>query len=89
MHISELERTLKSGDYACDICSHSGVYGFVIYTYTDDVRELVSWDFGYYDRELAESSALASILRRTSGVSVKDYTTVFNDSASDCDVSAC
>lgn len=89
MHIAELERTLKSGYYVCDICSHSGVYGFVIYTYTDDVRKLVSWDFGYYDRELAESSALACILRRTLGVSVKDYTTVFNDSASDCDSSDC
>ena len=89
MHIAELERTLKSGDYACDICSYSGVYGFAIYTYTDGVRELVSWDFGYSDRELAESSALACILRRASGVSVKDYTTVFNDSASDCDSLDC
>lgn len=88
MHIAELERTLKSCDYECDICSHSDVYGFVIYTYTDDVRELVSWDFGYSSRELAESSALACILRRTSGVSVKDYTTVFNHSTSDCDSSA-
>lgn len=85
MHIAELERTLKSCDYECDICSHSDVYGFVIYTYTDDVRELVSWDFGYSSRGLAESSALACILRRTSGVSVKDYTTVFNYSTSDCD----
>lgn len=83
MYIAELERILKSGDYACEICSHSGVYGFVIYTYTDDVRELVSWDFGYSDRELAESSALARILRRRRGVSVKDYATVFNVSASD------
>ena len=89
MHIAELERTLKSGEYTCDICSHSGVYGFVIYTYTDYVSELVSWDFGYSSRELAESSALACILRRTNGVSVKDYTTVFNDSESDCESSGC
>ena len=89
MHISELERTLKSGDFTCDIYSHRGVYGFVIYTETNAVRELVSWDFGYYRRELAESAALACILRRTLGVSVKDYSTVFNDSASDCDSAAC
>lgn len=56
MHIAALERTLKSGDYACDICSHSGV---------------------------------ARILCRASGVSVKDYTTGFNDSASDCDSLDC
>lgn len=85
MHIAELERTVKSCGYACVIYSSSDVYGFVIYTYTDAVGELVSWDFGYSSRELAESSALACILHRTSGVSVKDYTTVFNDYASDCD----
>lgn len=61
MHIAELEHTVKSCDYVCDIYSSSDVYGFVIYTYTDAVRELVSWDFGYSSRELAESSALACI----------------------------
>lgn len=89
MHISELERTLKSGVYACEICSFRGIYGYVIYAETNGVREFVSWDFGYYGRELAESAALARILRRASGVSVKDYSTVFNDSASDCDSSVC
>ena len=85
MNIAELERTLKSGDYACDICSFRGLYGFVIYRETNAVREFVSWDFGYYGKELAESAALARILRRASGVSVKDYSTVFDDSAADCD----
>lgn len=89
MRIAELERTLKSGDYSCDICSSRGVYGFVIYSETNAVREFVSWDFGYCSRELAESSALACVLRRSLGVSVKDYTTVFNDSASDCDSPTC
>ena len=50
---------------------------------------LVSWDFGYYGMELAESAALACILRCTLGVSVKDYSTVFNDSVAYCDSSAC
>ena len=89
MHIAELERTLKSEGYTCDICSFRGIYGFIIYSETNAVREFVSWDFGYYGRELAESAALACILRRASGVSVKDYSTVFDDSASDCDSSAC
>lgn len=85
MRIAELERTLKSGDYACDICSFKGMYGFVVYVETNGVKELDSWDFGYYGMELAESAALACILRCTLGVSVKDYSTVFNDSAADCD----
>lgn len=89
MRIAKLERTLKSCGYACDICSFRGIYGFVIYNETNAVREFVSWDFGYYGRELAESAALACILRCASGVSVKHYSTVFNDSASDCDSSAC
>lgn len=88
MRIAELERTLKSDGYTCDICSIGGIW-FVIYTETNAVREFVSWDFGYYGRELAEAAALACILRRVSGVSVKDYTTVFNDSTSDRDSSAC
>lgn len=48
MHLSELERTLKAGDYTGDIYSRMGVYGFVVYTETNAVRELVSFDFGYY-----------------------------------------
>lgn len=85
MNIAELERTLKSGDYACDICSFRGLYGFVIYRETNAVREFVSWDFGYYGRELAESAALARILRHALGVSVKDFSTVFDDSKCDCE----
>lgn len=87
MCISQLERTLKSDDYTCDIHSRCSMYGFVVYVETNGVKELVSWDFGYYGTELAESAALACILRCTLGVSVKDYSTVFNDSAADCDSS--
>lgn len=89
MRIAELERTLKSDGYTCDICSFRGLYGYVICTETNGVREFVSWDFGFYGRELAESAALACILRRASDVLVKDYSTEFNDSAADCDSSAC
>ena len=88
MHLSQLERTLKADRYTCDIYSFRGVYGFVIYIEFNSVRELVSLDFGYYGMELAESAALACILRRALGVSVKDYATVFNDSTSDCDSEA-
>lgn len=88
MRLLQLERTLKAEGYTCDICSYRGIYGFVIYTETDAIKKFVSWDFGYYERESAESAALACILRRASGVSVKDYTTVFNDSTSDCDSEA-
>ena len=88
MHLSQLERTLKADEYTCDIYSFRGVYGFVVYTESITVKELVSLDFGYYGRELAESAALACILRRALGVSVKDYGTGFNDSTSDCDSEA-
>ena len=89
MQISQLERTLMSGGYICDIYSHRGVYGFVVYTENDDVKALASWDFGYYGIASAESAALACILRRALGVSVKDYSTVFNDSKCDCEDSEC
>lgn len=89
MKISLLERELVCGDYTCDVYSHGGTYGFVVYTVHNDGRKLVSFDFGYDGIETAESVALAGILRCMVGVCVKDYTTVYNDSKSDSEKSEC
>lgn len=88
MNLSRVERTLKSDKYTCDIYSFRGVYGFVVYSEYISVKELISLDFGYYGMELAESAALACVLRHALGVSVKDYDTAVDDSESDCDSEA-
>lgn len=44
MYIAELERTLKSCDYVCDICSHSDVYGFLLFIPT--LMTLGCWFLG-------------------------------------------
>lgn len=76
--LTHIERRLLVEGYVCEIysCMNSSrgvVYGFIVYTTDDDIKQLVCFDFGYTALGEAESVALACVLRTTAEVQVEDF----------------
>lgn len=76
--LAQIERRLEVEGYVCEIysrgdSSHGVVYGFVVYTTDDDIKQLVCFDFGYTALGEAECVALACVLRATAEVKVEDF----------------
>ena len=74
----QIERRLWVEGYVCELYSHLDskhgiVYGFVVYTVDDDIKQLVCFDFGYDAFGTAECFALACVLRSMAEVSVEDF----------------
>lgn len=77
IEFTQIERRLRVEGYVCDIYSyknplHGVVYGFVVYTTDDDIKQLVCFDFGHTSLGEAECCALVCVLRTTSEVQVED-----------------
>ena len=73
-----IERRLLAEGYVCEIYSHKNpsrgvIYGFVVYTTDDDIKQLVLFDFGYETLGEAECGALACVLRTTTNMQVEDF----------------
>lgn len=76
--LAQIERRLKVEGYVCELYSrtdstHGTVYGFVVYTTDEDIKQLVCFDFGYDALGTAECVALAIVLRTTADVTVEDF----------------
>ena len=91
--LAQIERRLQVEGYVCEIYSHMNssrgvVYGFVVYTTDDDIKQLVCFDFGY--TTLGETEcvalacvALACVLRVTAEVQVEDFPVLHLDDDDD------
>lgn len=76
--LAQIKRRLQVEGYVCEIYSHmissrGVVYGFVIYTTEDDIKQLVCFDFGYLTLSEAECVALACVLRATAEAQAEDF----------------
>lgn len=86
--LAQVERRLKVEGYVCDLYSHTDssrgvVYGFVVYTKDDDIKQLVCFDFGYTALGETECYALACVLRITSEVQLEDFPVLHLDGDDD------
>lgn len=86
--LAKIERRLCAEGYVCEIYSHMNpsrgvVYGYVLYTTDDDIKQLVCFDFGYTTLGKTECVALACVLRNTSEVQVKDFPVLHLDGDDD------
>lgn len=76
--LAQIERRLWVEGYVCEIYSHINpsrgvVYGYVVYTTDDDIKQLVCFDFGYTALGETECFALACVLRAIAEVQVEDF----------------
>lgn len=76
--LMQIERRLWVEGYVCELYSHMNssrgvVYGFVVYTVDEGIKQLVSFDFGYDALGEVECVALACVLRGITDVQVKDF----------------
>lgn len=76
--LAQIERRLWVEGYVCELYSHMDsthgvVYGFVVYTVDEDIKQLVCFDFGYATLGEVECVALACVLRTTADVRVEDF----------------
>lgn len=84
--LAQIERRLLVEGYVCEIYSHMNtsrgvVYGFVVYTTDDEIKQLVCFDFGYTALGEAECVSLACVLRTTAEVQVEDFPVLNLDDA--------
>lgn len=82
--LAQIGRRLKVEGYVCELYSctdstHGTVYGFVVYTADEDIKQLVCFDFGYTSVGEVECVALACVLRVTAEVIVEDFMTVVSN----------
>lgn len=76
--LAQIERRLWVEGYVCEIYTHMNpsrgvVYGFVVYTTDEDIKQLVCFDFGYTSVGEVECVALACVLRATAEITVEDF----------------
>lgn len=86
--LAQIERRLWVEGCVCEIYSHMNtsrgvVYGFVVYTTDDDIKQLVCFDFGYTALGETECVALACVLRTTAEVQVEDFPGLYLDGDGD------
>lgn len=86
--LAQIERRLWVEGYVCEVYSHMDssrgvVYGFVVYTADEDIKQLVCFDFGYTSVGETECVALACVLRHTADVTVEDFPTLHLDGGDD------
>lgn len=88
IRLAQIERRLWVDGYVCEVYAHTDssrgvVYGFVVYTTDEDIKQLVCFDFGYTSLDEVECVALACVLRATAEVTVEDFPVLHLDGDDD------